>query len=265
MTLERRPPLHRPTVSVVIPVKDDAVMLRRCLRALAQQSEQPDEIVVVDNGSRDDSAEVARAAGARVVECATAGIPAAAATGYDHAIGDLVLRLDADSLPSATWIADLCGDFAQRPDVAVLTGGARFIDGPRVLRRPLAATYLGLYALLGFAALGHLPLFGSNLAFRRTAWRSVSTEVHRRDAEMHDDFDLAFHLGERHRIAYSRRTDMGISMRPFDDGRAFRTRVARGFHTVITHWPRELPHRRLARRLRRSERPASELSAQVGS
>ncbi|MFS0714339.1 glycosyltransferase family 2 protein [Microbacterium sp. 2P01SA-2] len=254
MTLASRPPTSRPTVSVVIPVKDDAAMLQRCLRALAEQSRRPDEIVVVDNGSRDDSAEVARAAGARVVECLAAGIPAAAATGYDHATGDLVLRLDADSLPSPTWIAGLCRDFARRPHVAVLTGGARFIDGPRALRRPLAATYLGLYALLGFAALGHLPLFGSNLAFRRAAWRSVSREVHRGDAEVHDDFDLAFHLGGRHRIAYSRRTDMGISMRPFDDRRAFRTRIARGFHTVVSHWPDELPHRRVARRLRRAGR-----------
>ncbi|MDF2578877.1 MAG: glycosyl transferase family 2 [Microbacterium sp.] len=254
MTLESRPLPHRPTVSVVIPVKDDAVMLRRCLRALTEQTETPDEIVVVDNGSRDDSADVAHAAGARVVECAATGIPAAAATGYDHATGDLVLRLDADSLPAPTWIADLCRDFARRPDIAVLTGGARFVDGPRALRRPLAATYLGLYALLGFAALGHLPLFGSNLAFRRTAWRSVSTEVHRADAEVHDDFDLAFHLGGRHRIAYSRRADMGISMRPFDDRRAFGTRIARGFHTVVSHWPDELPHRRVARRLRRTGR-----------
>ena len=254
MTLESRPLPHRPTVSVVIPVKDDAVMLRRCLRALAEQTEPPDEIVVVDNGSRDDSADVAHAAGARVVECAATGIPAAAATGGDHATVDLVLRLDADSLPAPTWIADLCRDFARRPDIAVLTGGARFVDGPRALRRPLAATYLGLYALLGFAALGHLPLFGSNLAFRRTAWRSVSTEVHRADAEVHDDFDLAFHLGGRHRIAYSRRADMGISMRPFDDRRAFGTRIARGFHTVVSHWPDELPHRRVARRLRRTGR-----------
>ncbi|SDQ22985.1 glycosyltransferase family 2 protein [Microbacterium sp. cf332] len=255
MTLELRPPLRRQTVSVVIPVKDDAVMLRRCLDALAAQSEPADEVVVVDNASCDDSAEIARASGARVVACATAGIPAAAATGYDHATGELVLRLDADSLPGPTWIADLRRDFARRPDVAVLTGGARFVDGPRVLRAPLAATYLGLYALLGFAALGHLPLFGSNLAFRRTAWRSVSAEVHRADAHVHDDFDLAFHLGAQHRIGYARRAGMGISMRPFDDRRSFRTRVARGFHTVVSHWPDELPHRRLARRLRRGLRP----------
>ncbi|MEH3090203.1 MAG: glycosyltransferase family 2 protein [Microbacterium arborescens] len=252
MTLEFRPPLRRPTVSVVIPVKDDAVLLRRCLRALAEQTEPADEIVVVDNASIDDSATIARAAGAHVVVCTAAGIPAAAATGYDNATGDLVLRLDADSLPSATWIADLRRTFARRPDVAVLTGGARFVDGPRMLRAPLAATYLGLYALLGFLALGHLPLFGSNLAFRRTAWQHVSTEVHRVDSELHDDFDLAFHLGADHRIRYARRTGMGISMRPFGDRRAFHTRIARGLRTVTSHWPDDLPHRRVARRVRRA-------------
>ncbi|MBM3717283.1 MAG: glycosyltransferase family 2 protein, partial [Actinobacteria bacterium] len=97
--------LEGPTVSVVIPVRDDAEHLRRCLDALTTQTRRADEIVVVDNGSRDDSADVARAAGARVVLCAEPGIPAAAATGYDAARSDLILRLDADSIPEPTWIA----------------------------------------------------------------------------------------------------------------------------------------------------------------
>jgi glycosyltransferase involved in cell wall biosynthesis len=75
----------RPTVSVVIPVRDDAGHLRACLRALAGQTVAPDEIVVVDNASSDDTAEVARAAGARVVREPVVGIPAAACTGYDAA------------------------------------------------------------------------------------------------------------------------------------------------------------------------------------
>ena len=73
------------TVSVVIPVRDDAEMLARCLAALAAQTRPADEIVVVDNGSSDDSASVARSAGARVVAEATPGIPQAASTGYDAA------------------------------------------------------------------------------------------------------------------------------------------------------------------------------------
>lgn len=229
------------TVSVVVPVKDDASHLRRCLRALAVQTRPVDEIIVVDNASSDDSAAVARAAGARVVRCERPGIPAAASYGYDRAGGELILRLDADCRPSPSWVAAMTDRFARSPRVDVLTGGARFSDGPRMLRAPLAALYLGAYGLAGLAALGHLPLFGSNLAFRRTAWRDVRGRVHRADADLHDDLDLAFHLGERHRIRYAHGAALGISMRPFGDARAFVRRLRRGARTVLVHWPQDFP------------------------
>ena len=41
------------TCSVVIPVRNDAAYLERCLRALREQTRVPDEIVVVDNASSD--------------------------------------------------------------------------------------------------------------------------------------------------------------------------------------------------------------------
>jgi hypothetical protein len=58
---------------------------------------------------------------------------------------------------------------------------------------------------------------------------------------MHDDLDLAFHFGERHRIRFLSHAEMGISMRPFDSLRAFGRRIARGFHTVMVHWPQDFP------------------------
>ena len=229
------------TVSVVIPVKDDAAELRRCLRALALQTRLPDEIVVVDNASTDASADVARAAGARVVRCDEPGIPAASSCGYDAARGDIILRLDADSLPAHTWVQTMSEALEQNPEITAFTGGARFVDGPRRLRAPLSALYLGAYFAVTFSALGHLPLFGSNLAFRASGWRDVSDEVHRHDPEVHDDLDLAFHLGLRHRIRYLPHAAMGISMRPFGDRVGFRRRVRRGVHTVTTHWPEDFP------------------------
>ncbi len=238
-------------VSVVIPVKDDAAELERCLRALRLQTRAPDEIVVVDNGSSDASAQVARTAGARVIRCDWPGIPAASSAGYDAATGDIILRLDADGVPSRDWVHVFATAFTRRPDVAVFTGGARFTDGPRRLRKGLAAAYLGAYTAATVPALGHLPLFGSNLGFRRDAWRSVRGHVHRRDPELHDDLDLAFHLGERHRIRFLPGAAMGISMRPFAPGAAFGRRIARGFRTVVVHWPDDFPPMRWVRLLLR--------------
>lgn len=231
----------RPTVSVVIPVKDDATELRRCLRALALQTRPADEIIVVDNASADSSAEIARDAGARVVECDSPGIPAAASHGYDQAHGDLILRLDADCIPADTWIAVMTDSFARHPEVGAFTGGARFVDGPRRLRTALAAAYLLAYAAASFPALGHLPLFGSNLGIRRDAWRGIRSRVHRTEPDIHDDLDLSFHLGERYRIRYLPHAAMGMSMRPFADTRGFARRLRRGFRTVLVHWPHDLP------------------------
>lgn len=227
-------------VSVVIPVKDDDRELRRCLRALAAQTRRPDEVVVVDNGSSDASADVARDAGARVVRCERPGIPAASARGYDAAAGDIILRLDADCLPALTWVEAMTTAFERRPQVAAFTGGARFVDGPRVLRAPLAALYLWAYAVVTVPSLGHLPLYGSNMGFRRDAWRHVRGSVHL-SPEVHDDLDLAFHIGLRHRIGYCGDAAMGVSMRPFADPRAFARRTVRGVRSVVAHWPRDFP------------------------
>lgn len=241
-------------VSVVIPVKDDDVELARCLRALASQTRTADEVIVVDNRSTDASADVARAASARVVRCARPGIPAASARGYDEATGDVVLRLDADCVPGPAWIEAMAEAFSSRPEVAAFVGGAHFLDGPRVLRRPLAAVYLGAYAGAAAAALGHLPLFGSNMGFRRSAWLDIRSRVHRDDPGLHDDLDLAFHLGERHRIRILPGAEMAMSMRPFASVHAFARRVARGFRTVLIHWPHDLPPVRWTRRALRAAR-----------
>lgn len=245
-----------PTVSVVIPVRDDARMLAGCLDALSRQTRSADEIIVVDNRSSDETALVAGAAGARVVACAEVGIPAASATGYDAATGDLLLRLDADCRPCPQWIERMVDAFAEDDDTGAVTGGAWFVDGPPWLRGPLAGTYLIAYAATTSLALGHPPLFGSNLGLRRDVWLSVRDRVHRHDRELHDDLDLSFHVGAAHRIRYRRGLGMGMSMRPFRDGGSFARRMARGIRTVTVHWPDDFPPRRWVR-IARARRLAS--------
>lgn len=230
---------ERATISVVIPVKNDGDLLRRCLRALALQTRLPDEVVVVDNGSVDASAQVAHDAGARVVRCERPGIAAASATGYDAATSNIVLRLDADCIPAHDWVRTM-QQALTRPGVAVCTGGARFLDGPRGARTWAALVYLGAYVAVATPALGHIPLFGSNLGFRRSAWLSVRHRVHR-DANIHDDLDLSYHFGDRYRIRYVSGAAMGISMRPLASARGLTRRASWGVRTVVGHWPEDFP------------------------
>lgn len=244
-----------PGVSVVVPARDDAVHLARCLRLLAAQTRPPDEVVVVDNASSDSTAEVARAAGARVVLESVRGIPPAAATGYDAARGDVVVRCDADSVPGPEWIAGLLAALGSRPDVVAVAGPGRFHGLPPGLGRLLSALYIGLYLLTTSAALAHPPLFGTNMAMRRSWWLEVRDGVHRHDPELHDDFDLSFRLAPGHRILFLPRPSVGMSPRALRGGRPAVRRLARAFRTVGLNWADERPwerwQARLGHRLRR--------------
>ena len=234
-------------MSVVIPVKDDAPLLDTCLAALNQQDVAALEIIVVDDGSSDASAEVARRHGATVLTEIRPGMARASAAGYDHAAGDIIARLDADSVPASNWIRTIITAAAQQPGVDAFTGSGTFTDGPPQWQHAAARLYLGAYYVTASLALTHVPLFGSNFAMRRTAWIDVRNDAHLDDTGLHDDFDLAYHLGRTHRIRYIPGLRLGISMRPLLAGGGM-LRTVRGFRTVLTHWPHDLPRLRLARR-----------------
>ena len=243
----------RPSVSVVIPVLDDAVALERCLRRLARQTVAPLEVVVVDNGSRDGSADVARRHGARVVTEPTPGIPAANAAGCDAAVGDVLARCDADTVPGERWVERIADHFAGDPRLTAVTGTGVFYDvGP--LRAALQGRlYLASYYASMHAAIARWPLWGSSMALRREAWEAVRADLHPGDAELHDDVELTFALGARlgrdARIRLDRRLVVGVSGRSLVGGRAGRRRFVRAFRTLGLHWAVQPPWQRWAVRL----------------
>lgn len=225
---------RRPTVSVVIPVRDDAVALETCLRRLAAQTVPPTEVVVVDNASSDDSVAVARRHGARVVTQPQVGIPVAAATGYDAATGDVVLRCDADSLPGPRWVERLVTPLARDPRLDAVTGLGWFYGVPYGLRALSTIVYLGAYYVFTHLALGHTALWGSNMAFRRTTWEEVSAQVHR-DADVHDDMDLSFAFGPGRRTRLVP-VAVGVSGRSLRGRRQRQRRLARARTTLALNW-----------------------------
>ena len=109
--------------SVIVPVYNGADTLPRCLQALQAQTFPVDrfEIIVVDDGSTDGSAEVARSFGAPVVSQLNAGPAAARNHGAKMARGDVLLFTDADCAPDPDWIERMAGSF-EIPEVAGVKG-----------------------------------------------------------------------------------------------------------------------------------------------
>lgn len=89
-------PTAQPTVSVIIPNYNYARTLHHCLTAVVAQSYPHVEIVVVDDGSTDESPAIAAAFPCTLVRTANAGVSAARNTGVRRSTGDILFFLDSD-------------------------------------------------------------------------------------------------------------------------------------------------------------------------
>lgn len=87
-------------VSVVIPARDAGPFLAASLRSVLGQTRPPDEVIVVDDGSGDDTADVARsfAPAVRLLRNTGRGVSSALNLGIDAARGGLIAHFDADDL-----------------------------------------------------------------------------------------------------------------------------------------------------------------------
>ncbi len=271
-------------VTVVVPSWNDAPVLRRCLASLADQTRPADAVIVVDNASTDGTADLARAAGARVVTEPVRGIARATAAGFDAALGltagtptavpapgaldeHVLLRLDADSVPPADWIERVVRAFERDPGIDALTGPAEFTEGGAVRRWIGRRVYIGGYFWSMRGVLGHWPVFGSNCALRARLWSDIRLRTHRTVRRVHDDLDISFAFAPGTRVEFDRELVVGVSPRPFDSVGQLGRRLWWAALTLGLNWAEE-PWWRRRRRWRRAgsgRRPAGGGPSRTGN
>ena len=113
-----------PELSVIIPVWNGARYLAEAIESVLAQDSMPLEIIVVDDGSDDDSAAVAEQFGERVrcLRRPHAGLASARNSGLEVARGQLLLHLDADDLLTEQSIAVRVAALTQQPDLDLVVG-----------------------------------------------------------------------------------------------------------------------------------------------
>src|SRR6266446_10756886 len=93
------------TLTIVIPVFNEQDHLAACLRAIGVQTIRPDEVIVVDNNSTDDSAEIAQQFPfVRLVREKQQGVLFAKNKGFKSAKSDIIGRIDADTILPQRWV-----------------------------------------------------------------------------------------------------------------------------------------------------------------
>jgi GT2 family glycosyltransferase len=153
-------------LSFVVPVKNDARRLNRCLASILA-SGGDHEIIVVDNGSTDESPAVARSAGARVLSLPGKRVSALRNEAAAIARGDCLAFVDADHELVTSWVATAIDVMHQR-DVGA--AGALYVapaDGTWVQRT---------YGALRGRTVGHADarwLGSGNLIVRREAFTTI--------------------------------------------------------------------------------------------
>ncbi len=124
-------------VSVVIPAYNASQTIGECLTALAEQTvpHSAYEVIVVDDGSTDDTAAIAARHGARVLRQDNSGPAAARNRGIDAACGEVILFTDADCAPASDWIERMLAPLAD-PEITGSKGAYR------TRQRSLAARFI---------------------------------------------------------------------------------------------------------------------------
>jgi glycosyltransferase involved in cell wall biosynthesis len=93
-----------PKVSVIIPAKNEEVNIGLCLNAVKYQTLKPTDLIVVDNGSEDETVQIAKAHGATVLKLPNANIGELRNFGASFGKGDIYAFLDADCVPDRDWL-----------------------------------------------------------------------------------------------------------------------------------------------------------------
>jgi glycosyltransferase involved in cell wall biosynthesis len=182
------------SISVIVCAHNEARYLPACLHSLLAQTRRPDEILVVNNASTDETRAVAlQVPHVRVVDEPRKGLVVARETGRREAVGGVLVYLDADCRAPLTWLARIEARFAADSALIALSGPYRYYDwdwwGRTLIRAYDFTLAPATQVLVKYVLRIGTVFYGGNFAVRRAALDRIggfdtSIEFHGEDTNL---------------------------------------------------------------------------------
>jgi glycosyltransferase involved in cell wall biosynthesis len=236
-------------LSVIVCAHNEARYLPACLHSVLAQSRRPDDVLVINNASTDETRAVAeQIPGVRVVDEPRKGLVVARETARHLATGDVLVYLDADCRAPFTWLERIEARFTRNPALVALSGPYRYYDWDRWGRLLIRAYDFTLAPATQFLVKYVLRLgtvfYGGNFAVRREALDEIGgfdTTI-----EFHgEDTNVGRRLFRIGRVALCHDCYLFTSARRYvamGKGAVFRLYVRNFTSELLHHRPKDKSH-----------------------
>lgn len=197
-------------MSIVISVYNEEKYIKECLESVFGQTEKPNEVIIIDNNCTDKTIAIAKQYDIRVITEKQQGMIPARNAGFTAANGDIIVKLDADSRLRPDAITRIVESFKKNQNIVAVTGPIVFYNLSLLSNSRLPSLFV---ILIWRAILGKNYLFGPCYAITRSIWAQVRSQVCTDESVVHEDLDMAHHVGQYGKIAVLKEVLVAVSPR----------------------------------------------------
>jgi glycosyltransferase involved in cell wall biosynthesis len=207
--------LAHPLISIVIPAHNEEQFLPETLRAIKALNYKNFEVIVVDNNSTDETAQIAKDYGAKLITESIKGVAAARHTGFMVAKGSIIASTDADTIVPSNWLNRIADKFEGRPEMVAYGGLYSLYSGPLSARMAFPDIAYLAWCMDRLAS-GSWSLPGCNMAVRADAFKSIGGFNLSKDVM--EDIDISRRLAKIGKVVMDQGNIVQTSGRRYGDG-----------------------------------------------
>ncbi len=229
-------PISNPLFSLVIPARNEEKMLSHCIAAIKNQSgDFSYEIIVVNNGSTDQTESVAKELGVKVINEKRPGVGQARKIGTEQARGKYVMHVDADTRLPKNYFSEVSKRFQKNPHLKIIGGQMYYYDAPWWINLIRPVFHWSFYFLARILSWGRVGPMGHNMTFTKETYDKTNGF----DGTLcyGEDMDICRKISKFGEVKLDMSLKCLVSSRRFVPHKSLWTYVANFFHMLIFKKP----------------------------